>query len=79
MDERNTPGALADAISDQAGKIEEAILVLRVLMDHLDRDGQIKGSSVAALTARELEARYDALFDIAERVRKLEPSRSVDN
>jgi hypothetical protein len=72
MDERNTPGALADAINDQAGKIEEAALVLAALMESLESCGQgAKTVSVLSVIIRDLSARQDALTEIAGSVEAL--------
>ena len=79
MDERNTPGALADAINDQAGKIEEAALVLAVLRGSLESYGQgAKTVSVLSVIIRDLAARQDALFNIAGKVDELAPARSKE-
>jgi hypothetical protein len=80
MDERNTPGALADAINDQAGKIEEAALVLAVLMENLNGSGQgAKETSVLAVIIRELSARFNSLCDIAGKVDELAPGPLKEN
>ena len=72
----NTPFSLSEAINDQGGKIEEVCLVLAVLMENLDSSGQgAKETSVLAVAIRDLTARYNALYDIAERVCKLDPAR----